>query len=190
MHPIWARKFEPPAISGGESQGVIATLLRLYVETGDRKFLEPIPRALAYLKRSQLRGGRLARFYELQTNRPLYFTKTYELVYDDSDLPTHYGFQVGSKIEQLSRQYEETSKLSADELARRRDAKRQPPRVTKSLEEQVRRVIAALDDRGAWVEAGTLRYHGKGDDTKRVIESETFVTNLGLLSSYLAAVQR
>ena len=34
MHPAWARKFEPPAISGGESQGVISSLMRLYIETG------------------------------------------------------------------------------------------------------------------------------------------------------------
>ena len=59
MHPAWARKFEPPAISGGESQGVIRTLMTLYRRTAavtdhaDR-FLEPIPRAIAYLRRSLL----------------------------------------------------------------------------------------------------------------------------------------
>lgn len=190
MQPVWARKFEPPAISGGESQGVISTLMRLYVETGDRKFLEPIPQALAYLRKSQLPDGRLARFYELKTNKPLYFTKTYELVYDDSDLPTHYGFQVGSRIEQLARQYEQLSKLSQEELARRRDRKPEVPRVTKSLEDQVRRVIAELDERGAWVEAGKLRFHGKGDDTTRIIDSATFARNIDLLSRYLAALKQ
>ncbi|MEX2027178.1 MAG: pectate lyase, partial [Pirellulaceae bacterium] len=190
MQPVWARKFEPPAISGGESQGVIATLMRLYVETGDREFLAPIPRALAYLRRSQLPDGRLARFYELETNKPLYFTKTYELVYDDSDLPTHYGFQVGSKVEQLSRQYEQLSKLSEEDLARRRKRQPEVPRVTNSLEEQVRSAIAALDDRGAWVEEGKLRYHGKGDDTTRIIDSATFAENVDLLSRYLAAAKQ
>jgi PelA/Pel-15E family pectate lyase len=189
MHPVWARKFEPPAISGGESQGVISVLMRLFDETGDRKFLEPIPRALAYLRKSQLPDGRLARFYELKTNRPLYFTKTYELVYDDSDLPTHYGFQVGSKVEQLSRQYEQLSKLPAQDLARRRDRKPEVREVTKSLEDQVRQVIAALDDRGAWVEEGKLRFHGKGDDTTRIIDSATFAKNVDLLSQYLAAAK-
>lgn len=190
MQPVWARKFEPPAVSGGESQGVIATLMRLYVETGDRKFLEPIPPALEYLRKSQLADGNLARFYELKTNKPLYFTKTYELVYDDSDLPTHYGFKVGSKVEQLSRQYDELSKLSADDLAKRRERKAEEPRASKSLEEQVRRVIAALDDRGAWVEEGKLRYHGKGDDTTRIIESATFAENVDILSRFLAAVKQ
>ncbi len=93
MQPAWARKFEPPSVTGGESQGVMRILLRLYAETGDKKYLEPIPRALDYLRRSRLSDGRLARFYELKTNKPLYFTKQYELTYSDADMPTHYGFQ-------------------------------------------------------------------------------------------------
>lgn len=90
MHPVWARQFEPPSVTGGESQGVMQTLLLLYSETGNRKYLEPIPRALAYFKRSILPAVDhyvearrrmpkgvpvLARFYELKTNRPLYITK-------------------------------------------------------------------------------------------------------------------
>lgn len=93
MHPAWARRFEPPSVTGGESLGIMRTLFVLYRETGNRKYLEPIPRAIAYLKRSVLPpvanpseirrrvAGRrpdatvLARFYELKTNRPLYITK-------------------------------------------------------------------------------------------------------------------
>jgi hypothetical protein len=55
--------------------------------------LEPVPRAIAYLKRSRLPDGRLARFYELRTNRPLYFTKDYKLTFSDADVPTHYAFK-------------------------------------------------------------------------------------------------
>jgi hypothetical protein len=66
-------------------------LLVLYKETGNKKYLEPIPRALKYLKRSGLperpdqpvRKTRscppgtlcLARFNELKTNKPLFITK-------------------------------------------------------------------------------------------------------------------
>ena len=49
MHPAWARKFEPPSITGGESQGVMRTLMQVYRHTGDKKYLEPIPRALVLL---------------------------------------------------------------------------------------------------------------------------------------------
>ena len=121
MHPAWARVFEPPSVTGGESQGIMRTLMLLYRETGDRKYLEPIPRALAYLQksvlppvgrhveaRSGIRDGApvLARFYELKTNRPLYITKGsrltaaglgnrlvdgYQLSYSDESSITHYG---------------------------------------------------------------------------------------------------
>ena len=77
MHPAWARVFEPPAVSGRESTDVMKGLLLLYRETGKKKYLEPIPRALAFLKRSTYeRDGRkvFARFHELRTNRPLYVT--------------------------------------------------------------------------------------------------------------------
>ncbi|MDH3583836.1 MAG: pectate lyase, partial [Phycisphaerae bacterium] len=78
MHPIWARKFEPPAVTGGESQGVMRTLLDVYRRTNDKKYLDAVASALAYLQRSKLADGRLARFYELKTNRPLYFTRDYK----------------------------------------------------------------------------------------------------------------
>src|SRR5690242_5130579 len=40
MHPAWARAFEPPAVTGGESQGIMKTLLVLFQETGNRKYLD------------------------------------------------------------------------------------------------------------------------------------------------------
>ena len=50
-----------------------------------------------------------------------------------------------------------------------------------------RTVIDALDDRGAWVEDGRLRYHGEDDDTRRVISSQSFVDNLKTLARFIAA---
>ena len=44
MHPAWARQFEPPSITGGESQSVMRALMLLYRETGRQKYLEPLPR--------------------------------------------------------------------------------------------------------------------------------------------------
>ncbi len=179
MHPCWARKFEPPSVTGGESQGVLRTLLRLHRETGDVKYLEPIPRAIAYLRRSTLPDGRLARFYELKTNRPLYFTRGYVLTHDDGDLPTHYSFKVGNGLDAIARDYE---RAKAGTVA---GAKIRP---LAELERRARAVAGALDATGRWVEAGRLTYHGKDDPTRRIIDCRTFVRNVGTLSAYLAAV--
>ena len=91
MHPAWARRFEPPSVTGGEAQSVMRGLLLLFRETGKRKYLDPLARALPYYRRSVLPAVEnpseirrracpgqtpcLARFAELKTNRPLYVTK-------------------------------------------------------------------------------------------------------------------
>lgn len=190
MHPVWARKFEPPAISGSESQGILKTLMKLYVQTGDRKFLEPVPRAIKYFRRSTLPDGQLARFYQLQTNKPLYFTRQYELTYDDNDVPTHYAFKVGNGLAGLSQQYERVSQLTGEQLAKLRTPAPDKLKATSQLETQIRPLVDSLDERGAWVEDGRLRYHGDADDTRRVIDSSTFIKNVGVLSRYVGAAQR
>ena len=185
MKPVWARKFEPPAISGGESQKILETLLDLYLETGERKYLEPIPRAIAWLESVLLPDGRLARFYELKTNKPLYFTRKYELTYADNDLPTHYGFKVGSKLDRLKTRYEKLSNLTdakrAKELANKRSPKdRKPPSAM-----QVAEVIAKLDSRGAWLEPGQLQKQPPGP----IIASATFCKNVRMLADFVKAGQ-
>lgn len=185
MHPAWARKFEPPAVTGGESQGVLRTLLQVYRETGDKKYLEPIPRAIAYFRRSRLPDGRLARFYELKTNKPLYFTRKYELTYNDDDTPTHYSFKAGNGIDSIERAYQQLLKLDPKQLQPPPSTVRTKP--SQSQMRQVRSVIAALDGQGRWVEDGRLRYHGADDPTRRVIDCRTFIQNVRILSAYLAA---
>ncbi|MCX7885679.1 MAG: polysaccharide lyase [Verrucomicrobiae bacterium] len=183
MHPTWARKFEPPAITGGESQAILRTLLDVYQQTGNRKYLEPVPRALAYLKKSVLPDGQLARFYELQTNRPLYFTKDYQLTYDDSDLPTHYRFKVPNSLGRIEARYQQLLKADATQLARLRSVDEWKP--SRPNPAEVQRVIAALDEQGRWLEHAPhsrkpAHPHGK------IISTATFIRNVGILADFLA----
>jgi len=185
MQPAWARKFEPASITGGESQGAIRILMQVYRQTGDKKYLEPIPRALDYLAKSALPEGRLARFYELKTNHPLYFTRQYELVYTDDDLPTHYGFKVGNNATRLRAEYE---RLQATDPAKLKPARRtESNELSNSLTAAAREAIAALDSRGAWVEDGTLRAADSKGQVKRIITTTTFARNLETLSRFIAA---
>ncbi|TDU81601.1 PelA/Pel-15E family pectate lyase [Prosthecobacter fusiformis] len=120
MEPVWARKFEPPCVSGGESLSTMKALYDLYVVTGDEKYMKPLPAAFAWYERSVLPDGKHARFYELKTNKPLYFVKdTYELVYDDSNLPTHYGFKLDWIQKDLKQLREIMSRPREEILAKR-----------------------------------------------------------------------
>ena len=105
MVPIWARKFEPPAITGWESQDAMHALIKIARHTGDKKYLEPLPRALAYFNKSLLPGGQVARFYELKTNRPLYMNARYELTYDDAATPGHYGWKQPAHFDRIAKDY-------------------------------------------------------------------------------------
>lgn len=184
--PAWARKFEPPSITGGESQGVLFTLLELYRRTGEERFLEPVPRALKYLEASRLDDGQLARFYELKTNRPLFFTRTYELVYHDRDLPTHYGFKVGSRLKQIRTRYQQLLADGPDEEpADYREWNDVP--YSSRLARAATEVVHAMDKRGAWVEEAGLRYQGDDDSTRHVIQMQTYIRNLEILSRYVGA---
>jgi PelA/Pel-15E family pectate lyase len=184
MQPIWARRFEPPAVSGGESQDVLETLIRIYRVTGEKKYLEPVPRAIAWLRKSLLPDGRLARYYELQTNRPLYMTRRggeYSLTHDDSMLPDHYGWKVASRLDAIERQYK-------DALAGREapGSKSSPT----ELRQQAEQIIAALDAEGRWISTFTgERLVGQpqfrpGD---KYISSGVFSRNLETLSAALSA---
>ena len=185
MHPAWARKMEPPAVTGGESRGVLWSLLQLYRHTGDRKYLEPVPKAIAYFRRSVLPDGRLARFYELKTNRPLYVTGRSTLTYDDSDLRDDYRFDVGNWLDDVQIEYDRLNSLSPEAL--NPPGAPPVPKLSQKLETRVRTVIAALDEDGRWVETGRLRYHGQGDPVARVIDCRRFIKNLRVLSRYVAA---
>lgn len=186
MQPIWARRFEPPAVTGGESQDVLETLLRIYRVTGDKKYLSPIPRALAYLKKSELADGRLARYYELQTNKPLYMTRRgdeYSLTYDDSNLPDHYGWKVASRLAAIQKGYE-IALQAAPQVA----ANSTMPDAT-----AVRKIVADLDAQGRWLStyAGErLTGQPKFKPGEQYLSSEVFARNVQTLADYLSATQR
>lgn len=184
LQPIWARRFEPAAITGGESQDALETLLKIYRFTGDKKYLVPIPRALAYLKKSQLSNGRLARYYELQSNKPLYMSRRgdeYTLTYDDSMLPDHYGWKVDSRLESIERDYQ--AAMQGQPL--RTEMQSPSARVA-----EVRDIIAALDNRGRWMSKYTgerLTGQPKFKPGEEYLCSAVFSANIRSLSAYLAA---
>ena len=183
MEPAWARRFEPPAITGGESFGVMQILLELYLAYGEPRFLEPIPRALAWAKAAQLPDGRMARFYELQTNRPLYFTKEYALTYSDADLPTHYAFKVGNRTDRIEGLYQRILKEGRETIIAER------AQVRPVAAERIQAIIDALDAEGRWLEEGRLRNPEDRHTpiVAEVISCRTFNRNLTLLSQYVAS---
>ena len=189
MHPAWARKFEPPGVTGAESQRVMETLMRLYELTGDKTYLEPLPRALAYFRRSKLENGQLARFYELETNRPLFFTKEYVMTYSDDDLPTHYGFKATSRLDEIEATYQQLVKKDiSDENRLRLFKEAKVPKQSNALSKKGTTLVKSLDERGAWVEPAYFRPRSNMPAGMPSLNSRTFATNLVTLAHYIGAM--
>jgi hypothetical protein len=181
LQPCWDRKFEPPALASDETQESIAALLQLYAATGETKYLAPIPKALDYLRTCLLPDGQLARFYELQTNKPLYFDKKYKLTYDSSDVPSHYAFFIPSRIAPLQTEYEQLKKSGPPPD--------RPAAVSRPAASRVIKILDALDSEGAWVSPRGMTGYNKASPGG-VIESEVFVKNAGILSKFLLATPK
>lgn len=181
MVPIWARKFEPPAITGWESQDVMETLIKIARYTGEKKYLAPIPQALEYFtKKCLLPDGKIARYYELKTNKPLYMDKDYQLTYDDSAIPSHYGWEQPARFEQIEKAYKAVK--SGGEPV--------PASSAPGSEDNVRRILKELDKEGRWIS----RYAGehlvgqpKFERGFRYISSDVFSRNVQTLSEYIAS---
>ena len=182
MVPIWARKFEPPAVTGWESQDVMETLIKISRYTGEKKYLEPIPRALEYLKKSLLPDGRIARYLEFKTNRPLYMDAKYQLTYDASSAPSHYGWTQAARLDQIAKAYRDAGGGSLD-------AGPAPARPARESEEIVRRIIRDLDGEGRWISTYAderLVGEPKFAPAFRYLSSDVFARNVEALSEYVA----
>ncbi len=180
MVPMWARKFEPPAITGWESQDVMETLIKIARYTGQKKYLEPIPRALEYFKRCLLPDGTIARYYEFKTNKPLYMDARYQLTYDDSGVPGHYGWKQHARFDQIQKAYQAAQ--SGDVPS--------PARPAQELKGDVRRIISELDKQGKWIStyAGEqLVGQPKFEHGFRYISGEVFRRNIDILSNYITS---
>lgn len=187
LKPAWARRFEPPAACGGESIGVMRLLINIALFTEDEKYLKPLPAAFAWYERSKLPNGKWARFYELKTNRPLYFTRdTYWLTYSDADMPTHYSFQSSWNPASVQRMCNEIMAKGLTQYKQDQAPKALPEaqrvQAAEGREAKVREVLAAQDEQGRWVTTSG------GDIPKgpQRLAMEIFQANMKVLSDYVA----
>jgi len=191
LEPAWARAFEPPCVCSNESGGAMRLLVDLYLETGDEKYLEPLPRAIAWFKRSELSPGVWARMYELETNRPIYGDRDGKIKYRVEDLSperqTGYSWKGAYGVTVAIAYYDEVKRVVREAyLAKRaksaenaKSAKTKASRA-KALEPAVAAAVSELDAEGRWVSG----YRGG-----QWIRTDTFIRNVTTLADYLEATK-
>ena len=108
LEPAWARAYEPPSLSGSESVGILRYLMS--IKNPSPEIIQSVEGGVAWLKQVAINGIRLekvknpdgrteaklipdenaqllwARFYELETNRPLYLDRDSKFGYDFSEI--------------------------------------------------------------------------------------------------------
>lgn len=181
MVPVWARKFEPPALTSTESFGACQTLLEIWLATGEEKYRAAIFPALDWLEQSRLPDGRWARFYEFGTNEPLYCAaETYALTYDGSNTPSHYGFKIdGGLIDKIERMRRDLDRPREDLLASRRDPESAErwAKAARDLRGKVRNAVESQHEEGYWL-----------DDDE--ISANLFVKHVNAMAAYVRASRK
>lgn len=131
LEPAWARSYEPPSLSGGESVGIVRFLMAM--EKPSPEVIAAIEGAVAWFRQVTMTGQRLderrnadgrneriltpdpaapplwARFYELTTNRPLYLDRDSKPNYDfmkvSYERRSGYGYHTTAPAALLERDY-------------------------------------------------------------------------------------
>lgn len=78
--PVPARRYERVALASWETRHALTALVVLADTTGDVAYCGPVTAAVRWLEQSPIAPGCWARFYELGSNRPLYFNERREAV--------------------------------------------------------------------------------------------------------------
>lgn len=194
LEPAWARAFEPPSVAGGESVGAVRLLLDFYVETGERKYLDAVQRAIAWYRRSEVAPGLWARIYEIGSNQPIYGDRDGTIKHRFADVSPErqvgYTWTGGFGMPEVMAYYHEVAAQGREAyLARRSRATAASQTETgraaiaRELAPRVREIIAALDAQHRWLGSGGRKTVGLH------VTMELFITHMRTLADYVAAAR-
>ncbi len=191
LNPAWARSFEPAAVCPAVTGRNIRTLVQLYLETGEERFMECIPSAIGWLERSRIpapvgfrdvRGpiadGLWARFYELGTNTPVFGDRDRKVHYVYGEISEErkcgYGWygNYGTRAIDLYNAVLSAGRegyIASRDAAPADQARREQ---ALAMEPDIRAIVSALDEEGRWVKDGW-------------ISMRTYVRNIDTLREYL-----
>lgn len=207
MRPSAARTHEPAGYVIRESRDAIRALETMYLLTGDRRYLAPVPACLAWFDRVNREAVELkrppARYWEPGTNKPLYVVGSTDRTAEGYGVQTWTttppaGLQVRPAVDvaPIRAEYEAIAALSTGEARREyykthfedEDRRARPP----ESPDQIGAVIASLDARGAWVTDDAMVHvpvaegkHPGKTSAIRGISTQVFVRNLHALTEFV-----
>lgn len=185
MQAAWARTFEPPGIDTAVSASNIKMLIDLYLNTGDYKYIEPIPAAIDWFERSKLSDNLWARLYEVGTNRPIYGDRDSKVHYTLEEISeerrTGYSWQRSWGVSAIE-EYNRLMTLGADQYRREQSREMSDDEIRDAMSaiaSEAGEAMSSLDVEGRWI-----------DDESGMIVSRDFVDNMRAIIRYIKADNR
>ena len=204
MRPAWAREGEPPSLCSQTTRENIDCLMIMYEFTGDRRYLEPIPRAIVWMDSIISPKDEVPLYLEEDTNRPLAAKfegdsgrpETIKITYNLAEAFEMNWILYGFNVKGEKEWYEKLSKIPWTPPAKPAPLTQDERLKTAAgLEQSVHQVIGALDSLGRWTEDGrmytkrrcfknTMEYQGPVIKNAW-IHTETFMNNFRCLTDYV-----
>jgi PelA/Pel-15E family pectate lyase len=206
MKPANGRTFEPAAYRTRVVTSNIKWLQTYYAITGDRRYLTPIPNAIKWLEKSvieRLENGEywLARYYEQDTNRPIFERRITDLNDEGFFVTVLEENPIGDDnkdfrtidIAGITAEFVRFSALTPEEAHAEyladNNTVRTPDRIDPAT---VDGLISSMDDRGAWL-TDDVSVHFRNKTARhqsrriliRGITVGTFIDNMHTFLDYL-----
>ncbi|WP_370476390.1 pectate lyase [Tamlana flava] len=132
MEAASARTYEPAAFLPSATCENAMLLIKFYRLTGDKKYLEGIPKTIKWLEEVKLPEDKIeghrthSTFIDAKTNKPIYVHRKgsnvkfgrYYVDEDDKNLLSHYYGKAYVRIDELKNEYQNVLVLSAEEVTK------------------------------------------------------------------------
>ncbi len=166
IQPDWGRTHEPPAFGTRQTAHTLDMLMELYLFTGDRRYLRPVPATLEWMESAKievLEGGvyDLARYYDPETFLPIkkqFLDKKspdgYILLnYSSSDEVPFSGRRQTVDYQKMKNEYNLLSGLNPEEVKELYTRRANQPESFKNPDKsEVSDLINDMNENGIWIE--------------------------------------
>ena len=166
IQPDWGRTHEPPAFGTRQTAHTVEMLMKLFLFTGDRRYLRPIPATLEWMENSKIKvldndDYELARYYDPATRLPIDFNILEEkspegymtFHYFPSDKKPFTGRTQTVNYSRLKKEFDMVSALNpGSEKQMFNKMYRNPKSYKKPDKETVAKLIRGMNENGVWME--------------------------------------
>lgn len=208
MKVAGARTYEPAALLPSTTFANALLLLRFYQLTGEKKYLDAVPKAIAWLEKTKLPPGKFdgfrthPTFVESGTDKPIYVHRkgsnvnfgTYYVDNNDSLHLIHYPGKSRVQLDLLKKEYEKFRSMSLSEvtngssLLQKHDWHKLSPKFVEGLarydllkqpvEEDIALVVNALDKKGRWLTPHASISHSYIGDGQKKEQTNEFASTM------------